>query len=82
MKKIYSVIFILLAFILSVGCFSGYYSAYADINIKDDYINASSKSAYLMDYNTKTVIYQKNELEHLPIASMCKVMTNCCVLMH
>lgn len=75
MKKIYFVIFILLAFILSVGCFSGYCSAFAFADKKDDFINPSSKSAYLMDYNTKTVIYQKNELEHLPIASMCKVMT-------
>ena len=75
MKKIYSVIFILLAFILSVGCFSGYYSAFAYADRREDFINTSSRSAYLMDYNTKTVIYQKNELEHLPIASMCKVMT-------
>ncbi len=75
MRKIYSVIFILLAFLLSVGCFSGYYKTYAFADKKDGDLTTKSKSAYLLDYNTKTVIYQKNELEHLPIASMCKVMT-------
>ena len=74
MKKIYSVIFILLAFLLSVGYINGVYNynAFADT---EDVLSVKSKSAYLMDYKTKTVIYEKNELEHLPIASMCKVMT-------
>ena len=73
MKKLYSVIFILFAFVLSISCFNGFYSekSFADEN---DLI-VKSKSAYLMDYKTKTVIYEKNSLEHLPIASMCKVMT-------
>ena len=35
MRKIYSVIFILLAFILSVGCFSGYYSTFAFADKKE-----------------------------------------------
>lgn len=34
-----------------------------------------AKSAYLMDYGTNTVIYAQNEKRHLPIASMCKIMT-------
>ncbi len=34
-----------------------------------------AKSAYLMDYATKTVMYAHNEEAHLPIASMCKIMT-------
>ena len=34
-----------------------------------------AKSAYLMDYGTQTVLYSKNEETHLPIASMCKIMT-------
>ena len=73
MKKLYSVIFILFAFVLSISCFNGFYSSksFADENT----LSVKSKSAYLMDYNTKTVIYEKNALEHLPIASMCKVMT-------
>lgn len=34
-----------------------------------------AKSAYLMDFGTKTMIYAENELQRLPIASMCKIMT-------
>ncbi len=34
-----------------------------------------AKSAYLMDFGTKTAIYAHNEKVRLPIASMCKIMT-------
>lgn len=34
-----------------------------------------AKSAYLMDYATGTPVYAQNEKAHLPIASMCKIMT-------
>ncbi len=34
-----------------------------------------AKAAYLMDYGTKTEILAQNERKHLPIASMCKIMT-------
>lgn len=34
-----------------------------------------AKSSYLCDYSTGTLIYAQNEKEHLPIASMCKIMT-------
>ena len=34
-----------------------------------------AKSAYVMEYLTETPIYAKAETEHLPIASMCKIMT-------
>lgn len=74
MKKIYSVIFVLLAFILSVGCFSGFYSAFAHYE-KENNLSINAKSGILLDYQTNTVIYSKNEIEHLPIASMCKIMT-------
>ena len=42
---------------------------------KQDELEIHAKSAYLMDYATKTPIYSKNEKTHLPIASMCKIMT-------
>lgn len=73
MKKRFSVIFILLAFIITVGCFSGFSKskAFAD---GFDY-DIKSKSAYLMDAMTNTVVYKHNEDEKLPIASMCKIMT-------
>lgn len=38
-------------------------------------LTVSSKSAYLMDYHSGTVLYEKNATTHLPIASMCKIMT-------
>ncbi len=34
-----------------------------------------AKSAYLMDFSTGTPVYTQNETAHLPIASMCKIMT-------
>ena len=34
-----------------------------------------AKSSCLMDHGTGTVIYAQNERAHLPIASMCKIMT-------
>ncbi len=38
-------------------------------------LNLKAKSAYLMDYDTQTVVYAENERARLPIASMCKIMT-------
>ncbi len=38
-------------------------------------LTTKAKSAYLIDYGTNTVMYAQNEREHLPIASMCKIMT-------
>ncbi len=73
MKKRFSVILILLAFIMTIGCFSGFSKskAFAD-TINEPY---KSKSIFLMDATTKNVIYKQNENEKLPIASMCKIMT-------
>ena len=73
MKRSFSVIFILLAFIITIGCFSGSYKTKAHAD--NDTFDLNSKSAILVDANTKTVIYNKNENEKLPIASMCKIMT-------
>ena len=73
MKKKISVIFIFLAFILTMGCFTGFkintqHKVYAVDPIQ-------SKSAYLIEPSSNTIIYSKNENERLPIASMCKIMT-------
>lgn len=38
-------------------------------------LNIRAKSAYLMDFNTQTVMYSHMETKRLPIASMCKIMT-------
>ena len=74
MKKSFSVIFILLAFIITIGCFSGF-SKSKVIAEPINEILSESKSAYLIDQNTQTIIYSKNENGRYPIASMCKVMT-------
>ncbi|MBR2614090.1 MAG: D-alanyl-D-alanine carboxypeptidase [Clostridia bacterium] len=74
MKKIFSVFFILIicfSFTLSIGAFV----TNADTNITENGIETSAKSAYMIDYNSKTPIYAKNENERRPIASMCKIMT-------
>lgn len=73
MKKNFSVIFILLAFIIAFGVFFGKsrISTYAD----EFDLNNLSKSSYLIDEQSDTVIYENNAKERLPIASMCKIMT-------
>ncbi len=38
-------------------------------------LQIGGKASFLMDYDTKTVLHAQNERVHLPIASMCKIMT-------
>ncbi len=38
-------------------------------------LQVRAKAAFLMDFGTGTPVYAQNEKEHLPIASMCKIMT-------
>lgn len=74
MKKTFSVIFILLAFMFTIGILSGYtkHKVFADEN---QIFELNSKSAYLMDSATGSVVYEKESTKRLPIASMCKTMT-------
>ena len=60
MKKI---LFIILCFLLFIS------------NVKSLDMEVSAKSAILIDQNTGTVLYQKNENERLPMASMTKIMS-------
>ena len=41
----------------------------------DANLQIHAKSAYLMDFDSKTPVFASNELQRLPIASMCKIMT-------
>lgn len=51
------------------------FTALKPTNVKgDNIIEISSKSCYLMDYNSGTVIFAENENERRPIASMTKIM--------
>lgn len=75
MKKIFSAIFVLLAFLITISGLFGFTTkkiAFAE-NVSG--IEFKSKSIYLMDSNTGTVICSENEEKQLPIASMCKIMT-------
>jgi D-alanyl-D-alanine carboxypeptidase (penicillin-binding protein 5/6) len=47
------------------------YSASAD----SEELTVGCKSCYLMEYNSATCIYSRDETKRLPIASVCKVMT-------
>ena len=73
MRKNYSVFFLLLAFVLSIGIILNIPNNKGLAKENDFVFN--SKSVYLMDYDTKTVVFKKNENEKRPIASMCKIMT-------
>lgn len=62
----------------SVACATEYTeNAKNAVNTAKNSVNLQikAKSAYLIDYATGTVIYSENEKTHLPIASMCKIMT-------
>lgn len=71
MKRLFLILFVLtVVFAVSVPAF-GITSAAENAEV-----DSSAKSAYLMDYDTGTVIYAKRENERLPIASMTKIMTS------
>ena len=69
MKKVVLLFFVILL------CFStlGFYSAFAEN--QDDVLAKNCKAAYVCDWQSGTEIYSRNEHAHLPIASMCKIMT-------
>ncbi len=68
-NKLYSVIF---AFILTICC--GIMQNYGFV-FADEKFDLTAKSAILMDYNSQTIIYEKDKDKKLPIASMVKLMT-------
>lgn len=70
MKK---TIMILTAFAVLFGVIFG---ASGFVFAANNEISTSAKSAYLMDFDTGTVIYKQNENEKLQIASMVKIMTS------
>ncbi len=58
---------------LTIICISNVFQASIFAETKSE-LNISSKSAYLVEYHSGTVLYSKNENERLPIASMTKLM--------
>jgi len=81
MKKKLSAIFVLLCLTLSGGAAASAVAltpvsaAAAVASAEFPALDVSAKSAYLMDYDSLTCVYKKEENLRLPIASMCKIMT-------
>lgn len=69
MKKI-TVFSVISVIILSICC-----SIMPNTQIVSADVGITSKSACLMDFGSKEVLYEKNAHEHLPVASMVKMMT-------
>ena len=70
MKKVFTAIFAFLFLFSAVGGAAAYVNAEEDTELAKN-----CKAAYLCDWHSGTRIYSKNETQHLPIASMCKIMT-------
>ena len=70
MKKVLTAIFVFFFLLSSIGGISAYVSAEEETELAKN-----CKAAYLADWHSGIKIYSKNETEHLPIASMCKIMT-------
>ena len=64
-------------FSLNVQNYKGEADCVVETAIENPNVNLGirAKSAYLMDFSTQTAVYSMNEEKHLPIASMCKIMT-------
>ena len=73
MKTKFSVIFILFSFMIIIMYYAIPKSAFA--KEVSNFDNITSKSVYLADADSNTVIISKNQNTHYPIASMCKIMT-------
>ena len=73
-RKNFSVIFILLAFLIATTILCGSYKAKVFANEDFNY-KSKCKSSILLEPNSNTIIFSNNETIRLPIASMCKVMT-------
>ena len=69
MKRI-AVFGIMLCILATTFCASGFQMTMASSEVQ-----ITSKSAFLMDYASGQALYAKNEKEHLPVASMVKMMT-------
>ena len=69
MKKKFFVVCLLFLSIMMFGIPSQHIKFYAESEM------VTSKSACLMDHDSKTILYEKDSHKHLPVASMVKMMT-------
>ncbi|MCL2797950.1 MAG: D-alanyl-D-alanine carboxypeptidase, partial [Firmicutes bacterium] len=79
MKKIRSLVALAIAVLLGAAllCGAALKAVYADSASANagEKLAVSARSALLVDYHTGTVVYEYNPTQHLPIASMVKIMT-------
>lgn len=63
--------------LMLTACITASCGAMAGFKVDSSTVQLTSgcKSAYLMDFNSGECIYKENETAHMPIASVCKVMT-------
>ncbi len=69
MKKFWIALFFLVLTCLSINIPA------IKTNARTEELVTNCKAAYLCDFHSGTVLYKQNEEQHLPIASMCKIMT-------
>jgi D-alanyl-D-alanine carboxypeptidase (penicillin-binding protein 5/6) len=79
-SKSRNVLYAVVAAVLAVVLLTGILALSVVFNspeaiVKADSFSVNAKSAYLIDYDTGTVLYSKNENARLPVASMVKIMT-------
>ncbi len=72
MNKKFSVFYFLTGFLL---CLTVIFNFSTKQNVYADQIKTESKSAILVHADSGEILYKKNEMARLPIASMCKIMT-------
>ena len=65
---------VVLLFFVALTAFAAFGFAPAAAKTEPELVS-ECKSAYLCDWRSGTAVYGKEELKHLPIASMCKIMT-------
>ncbi len=68
---------LILIFLAFLMVFSGFVHGAKKVSAEEiaTEIESKSKSSYMIDADSKSEIVKNNELERLPIASMCKIMT-------
>ena len=73
MKRIISICCVLCFVIMATSCCL--LGVGMNVQAEKDEAKFDVKAAYLMDYDSKVVLYEQNAREHLPVASMVKLMT-------
>ncbi|MBR4003728.1 MAG: D-alanyl-D-alanine carboxypeptidase [Clostridia bacterium] len=76
MKKSTLACILFFCFLIMLCCnLSNNFYVFASGKITEDTYTA--KSLFLMDYNTNQILYEKNSLDKIPVASIVKLMTIC-----